>query len=247
MSEARPRFFIVGAMKAGTSSLRAALLSHPRVAMPPREIHFFSQDVLHEQGLDWYHAHFDGLDASALVGEKSADYIASKAAPERLARYAPDARLIVTLRDPVRRAVSQYHHSQRRANGEATSVEEEIARGLYLGDDDYPRSYVHRSQYDKHLARFDAFFAPEQMLVLVFEETVRDPEPALARVQRFLGLEPQPGLTLPHGNATRPQLKQDYSVAEETLARLRELLAPTVDAVEARLGRPLPDWRGPGA
>jgi hypothetical protein len=233
-------FFIVGAMKAGTSSLRTALASHPEVAMAKREIHYFS-DPRYANGPDWYAQHFAELEAP-LLGEKSADYASSFHAPERMAAYNADAKLIFILREPVARAISQYRHSQRRTNGAAVSMEEEIDRRLWLGRDYYPHCYVFRSQYEKHLSRILEFFPRPQLLVLVFEDICSNPEPILDEVQRFLGISPMP-LIWPHRNSTPLGAQEAFPIAPETRARLREVLAPTVNATEAFLARPLDAWR----
>src|SRR5947208_14127778 len=100
-----PDFLIVGAMKAGTTSLAAWLRAHPDVFMPPqKEIHFF--DAQWERGVPWYADQFAGAPEGALVGEATPAYMVTTAFLDRMASVVPNARLLVVLREPVARAWS---------------------------------------------------------------------------------------------------------------------------------------------
>jgi hypothetical protein len=125
-----PAFLIIGAQRAGTTSLFHYLSLHPDVAMPsPRagpvrwakEPHFFDEKF--SQGLDWYRAFFPLAAArdlrrrrggDLLAGEATPYYLFHPAVPARVAATLPDVRLIALLRDPVERAYSHYHLMERR-------------------------------------------------------------------------------------------------------------------------------------
>src|SRR5437867_237452 len=91
-----PNFLLIGAMKAGTTSLYQYLRSHPNVFMAsPKELHYFSHR--REASLDWYKAHFSAANAAAAVGEASASYTTypeCESVPERIADVMPDIRLL---------------------------------------------------------------------------------------------------------------------------------------------------------
>jgi hypothetical protein len=110
-----PAFMIIGAMKAGTTSLFSYLCEHPLVAPPiVKEIHYF--DFWSTRPLDWYLAHFPKrahLPRGAITGEATTGYLAHPAVPGRIAREFPEVRLIALLRDPVARAISHYFHEKR--------------------------------------------------------------------------------------------------------------------------------------
>lgn len=226
-------------MKAGTCSLRTAMRAHPQVAMPASETGFFSN--WYGEGFGWYLEQFAGFADDALWGEKSANYSASFEAPERIKAYNPRAKVIFTLRHPVRRAISHYHHSRLRTAENAPTVEHDLDSKQY--ETNYFYSYVYRSQYEKHLRRYAEFFGKEETLVLVLEEVIREPEPWMRAVQDFLGIDRLPVAAWPHSNPTKSRLIDTYPVAPETVARLAEVLAPTTRHVEAYLGRSLPDWK----
>ena len=109
---ARPDFLIVGAQRGGTTSLYHYLSAHPQIsASVIKEIHYF--DLYYGCGENWYKAHFAPpwwLNVrGALTGEATPYYLYTPAAAARVAALIPDVRLVVLLREPVRRAYSQYH------------------------------------------------------------------------------------------------------------------------------------------
>jgi len=109
-----PEFLIIGVPKGGTSSLLHWLSSHPQLWCHPRkELHFFNSAW--EQGEAWYRAQFPLFDASRGVrrGEATPNYFLDPLVPERVAAAAPEARLILLLRDPLQRAISWIEHLRR--------------------------------------------------------------------------------------------------------------------------------------
>jgi hypothetical protein len=136
-----PTFIIIGAQRAGTTTLWTYLRSHPDIQGPkpadpkvawPKELHFFDEQF--DRGLDWYRAFFplersrerarrSGRDL--ITGEATPYYLFHPLAAERAAATVPDARLIVLLRDPIERAYSHYQ-LMRRTGREKLSFEEAI-------------------------------------------------------------------------------------------------------------------------
>ena len=118
-----PNFFLVGAPKAGTTSLYSYLGHHPRIyTSPVKEPHFFADEIRRENfdprvfpgGIvtcwDDYCRLFDQAGDESALGEASVCYLWSPTAPERIAARVPDARILIMLRDPAERAFSQYLH-----------------------------------------------------------------------------------------------------------------------------------------
>jgi hypothetical protein len=177
-----PNFLVIGAQRAATTLLHQLLLAHPDVYVPVRrkEIHYF--DRYFERGVTWYEGYFPTADAARqyrAIGEITPDYLAIEAAPARIHGLLPACRLIAILRNPVDRAYSYYQHARRSRNERRdfqTFMREEptaLAWGLY----------------HQHLQRYLALFSREALLVLVYEELVRDPGPELARLTRFLNVD----------------------------------------------------------
>jgi hypothetical protein len=238
-------FFVVGAMKCGTGSLRAVLRQHPQVGMPAGELRFFNNRTRFRKGLEWYLPHFAEYQTAPLIGEKSPSYGPSYVAPERIKEYNPNAKMLWILRAPVARAVSHYRHSQRRQEGAALPIDHEIESKRYLGREDYPSSYIFRSRYDAHIQRFLEFFPAENMLILVLEEVGREPRKWLGEVYKFLGIEDDASIEWPHSNPTKAGIVEKFPVDAATRQQLATVLEPTVSWMERYLGRPLPDWQTP--
>jgi len=177
-----PNLFVVGAMKAGTTSLHALLDSHPGVFMsdPKEPTHFVDGDELRsvsrrawEAGY-WrdhsrYLALFAGAGQAKVRGESSTAYAKRprlSGVPQRIAEVAPDARIVYILRDPVRRTVSHYLHAVQ-WNGEHRSPLAAVR------DDPHYREVSH---YAMQLAPYHEVFGRERVRVLTLEELKADPE-----------------------------------------------------------------------
>lgn len=182
---ALPNFFIIGAAKAGTTSLFHYLDQHPDVFMAEqKELHYFC-DPDCAQWLSLYQAHFP-VDAK-VRGEASTLYTRSPAipgVPGRMAALVPDARLVYLLRDPVERALAswreeRFHVTERRPAHEAFAIPE-----------DPHNPYVAASRYAEQLQGFLEHFPAQQVLVLDQQELATDPSGLVARVLDFLDLAP---------------------------------------------------------
>jgi hypothetical protein len=177
-----PDFVIIGAMKAGTTTLFEQLALQTGVFMPAmKELDFFIAERNWRRGLDWYAAQFAAAPEQAILGEASPNYTKAasfKGVPERLHELIPNAKLIYLLRDPVARMRSQYAHSvlsgRERQSPEAAITE--------------TSGYLDTSLYGAQLVLYRRLFPEEQILVVLTEEMRDDPTGFLERVQGFLGL-----------------------------------------------------------
>jgi len=179
-----PNFLVIGAMKAGTTSLHAYLNAHPEVFVSdPKELDFFVAERNWRRGLAWYERQFDGADGARAVGEASPNYTKYQlfaGVPERIREVLPDVRLIYVLRHPIERMRSHYVH-----NLEYFGLTAPIGQVL-LEDDHYRLCSSYALQLDKYLAHFPR----EQILVLTAEDLRRRPERELPLIFEFLGVDP---------------------------------------------------------
>jgi hypothetical protein len=199
-----PDFLVIGAQRAGSTSLFAQLCEHPGVAAPShKEIHYFDNQSV--RGLRWYRSHFPPAAAARgrITGEASPYYLFHPAAPARVAEALPDVRLIALLRDPVARAHSHHQLSVRDGHEplgfeEALRAEPERLAGedARLRTDRAYRSHAHRHQsyaarglYAEQLRRWHEHVSPERLLVVLSEELFADPARTTAGVLGFLGLD----------------------------------------------------------
>jgi hypothetical protein len=199
---AGPDFLILGCQKGGTTTLHDLLTRHSRVLPAAvKEVQFFSLHYQH--GWDWYAQQFSEAPLG-LTGEATPYYLFHPLAAERIAHHCPKARLIVLLRDPVQRSLSQVFHAKRLGfepmdleqalaaePARLAGAEACLARGeRHLSHQEH--SYLSRSRYGPQLERYARLFPAEQLLVLRSEAFFADPADTTALVWRFLGLEPEP-------------------------------------------------------
>ncbi len=244
---ALPDTVIIGAQKCGTSSLQGYLTQHPQVVTPLRkEVHYF--DVHYARGERWYRAHFGRVGEPGLNLDASPYYLFHPLAAARMHALLPQAKLIVLLRDPVRRAYSQYWQ-QRDRNREpldfemaldaepdrVESVHERLARGEIAASREHQiHSYLARGRYAEQLERWLSLYPREQLLVLRFEDLVKQPLDVLNRTLGWLGLPPMADAKLePRNTRNYPPMKP------ETAERLKAYFEPWNRRLEALVGEPM--------
>ncbi len=206
--EGGPDFLIIGAQKAGTTSLFNYLAQHPNVVPPDeKELHFFDYEVEYRQGIEWYHASFprrtlapDGT--ATITGEATPYYLFDRRVPERVASFLPAVKLVALLRNPVDRAYSQYQMTLRKGQEDRSFEEAVDDEHAFLRDAADRRhtaehygnpahrlhSYLARGIYVDQLERWAKPFPRDQMLVLRAEDLFADPQTTVCRVLAFLGL-----------------------------------------------------------
>jgi hypothetical protein len=177
-------FFLIGAMKAGTSSIYNHLAAHPSIyAAPRKEPRFFSNPHPTRDEVAAYRALFAGRTDEAWAFEASTAYTKYPMLPgvaDRIYKVLPDARFIYVVRDPVERICSAYLHN---------CAEGREHRSLQDALWDASREYLNVSRYHMQISEYLRIFPRERLLVLVFEEFVADVDATLDRVARFLDLE----------------------------------------------------------
>jgi hypothetical protein len=249
-----PDYVIIGAARSGTTHLLGQLNAHPNVLAGPREPHFFDTHR-YTYGVSWYRLRFPanaerkqaiagGLDP-VLTGESSPSYLAHPNVPARLARALPEARLIVLLRDPARRAASHWAWCLRQC-GETRSFKDAVEAEIGpAGDSDGIRVppdrrvgdplVVRRGLYQQQLERWHSHFPPHQMMVIQSERWFRDAPGVMNEVCRFLGIPEQDELPRVMRNRNKPQQPYDMDVIE----RLHEFYRPWNDRLAEYLGQDL--------
>jgi hypothetical protein len=173
-------FIGIGAQKCASSWLYDILADHPEAALSDKkELDFFS--YRYEQGYAWYEQQFQGKPDAKAVGEISPSYFNEASVPERAKLYSPDLRILLSLRDPVERALSQHRHLVR--IGTVPGPDYRFEKALA----DNP-SYIEQGLYATHLARWLTCFPRNQVLVILMEDIKDDPGATARRVYEFLGI-----------------------------------------------------------
>src|SRR5580692_8355524 len=217
-----PDFFIVGQPKSGTTALFEILRAHPQIYMPElKEPVFLASDLLagvrratvrgRPQTLAAYLAPFAAAGPEQRAGEASSLYLWSRIAATNIAQLQPAARIIAILREPasflrsLHLQLLQDHNETERELGAALALEDERRQGRRI-----PRGctrpaallysdYVH---YMAQLRRYHAVFAPEQILVLIYDDFRADNEGTVRTVLRFLEVDDAHPVELAEVNRT---------------------------------------------
>ena len=220
-----PDYLVIGAQRAGTTFLYSLLADHPYVVPPAtKEVHWF--DLNFWRPTSWYRAHFpllselyhitDRPEVRAITGEASSYYCFHPAVPERVARTLPHARIIMLVRNPTQRAISQYFHSvehgfERLSLTDALAAEPERLAGQEdrlasprtrsLAHDRF--SYMARGRYLDQLGRWRRWIPKERLLVMPSRDLFLDPQAALDQICAFLGIPGHRLTELPPRNAVK--------------------------------------------
>jgi hypothetical protein len=200
--ETRPNLFVAGAAKAGTTSLWDHLAAHPEIYMSTlKEPHFFADvrrsTVAVVKDPQAYAGLFAGGIGARYRGEASPSYLPDPNAAERIRAALPDARVIVSLRDPVERAYANYWTWVRlgvERRSFADAVHAELALDVVdMGGE--PPPFVTRGLYVEQVRRFRRAFG-SALLVLFFEELVADVRGTMRSVYEWLGVDAAPADSL---------------------------------------------------
>lgn len=178
MTERLPNFLYIGPDKAGSSWLHEALLHHPSVFLSgAKDLYYF--DRYYDRGLSWYASQFrDAQPTHTVVGEVCPDYLASPQAAARIAQCLPEARLMVTLREPVSRAFSSYLYMRKHGLGPPTFREALEA---------FPELTEH-GRYATQLRRYARYRDEGRLHISLFDDLQSDPQAFFDDVVAFLGL-----------------------------------------------------------
>ncbi|XP_039587778.1 heparan sulfate glucosamine 3-O-sulfotransferase 6, partial [Passer montanus] len=180
-----PQAIIVGVKKGGTRALLEFLRAHPGVRAVGAEPHFF--DRCYEKGLRWYRSLMPRTLEGQITMEKTPSYFVTKEAPRRIHNMSRDTKLIVVVRNPVTRAISDYTQTLSK-NPSIPSFQALAFKNLSTGLIDTSWSAVRIGIYAKHLENWLQYFPLSKFLFVSGERLVSDPAGEMGRVQDFLGL-----------------------------------------------------------
>lgn len=203
-----PNFLVVGTARAGTTSMHSYLSQHPEIFMSKvKEPKFFcfeggipawkgygdSQAVERYRftKLDDYASLFEGSETARAVGESTPWYLYSEKAAQRIRHYVPNAKLIVILRNPVFRALSNYQMNRKTGREpldsfyDALMLEEERIQDSWS----WTFHYAKRGRYAEQLQVYYKYFHSDQIHILSFDDFVERPQETVQACFAFLGVE----------------------------------------------------------
>ena len=208
-----PTFLIVGAPKAGTTSLWRYLRGHPQVFVPHmKEPSFFVEELRWRRGVEWYRGLFADAGDAVAVGEASVAYSmypVFAGVPERIASVIPGVQLIYLMRDPIERMRSAYvqHLAEGRASG---SIKEEMLAGA---------QYINSSRYALQVERYLDWFPRSRMLLITSEDLRDHRAETVSRILAFIGVDSDVDLDM-SGEYNRGQEKRTSRGLARPIRRL---------------------------
>jgi hypothetical protein len=254
-----PDFFVVGHVKSGTTALYEMLAHHAQVFVGLKEPRYFAtelreRDIPRPAGnpstLEQYMAWFERAGPQEVVGDVSPEYLWSRTAAALIAQAAPQARIIAILREPasflhsLHRQWLQLYVESETSFEKAMALDEPRREGRRMPTNTYwPAALIYSEhvRYVEQLRRYHAVFAPEQVLVLIYEEYRRDNETALREILRFIGVEDTPTVPGKQVNSSvyvrSPRLNgllRALSVAEDPLSRAIKKAITTLSPMRLR-------------
>ena len=171
-----PQAIIMGAKKGGTRALIEFIKLHPKVKAAGPEVHYF--DRHYDKGVDWYISKMKGIvpNNGEIAIEKTPGYFHTPEAPKRVYDMDPGVRLILILRDPVKRLISDYNQFRSRhlEQGNNYPTLEEL---VFTREDEVNTAYpvLQRSIYHLHMSRWLVHFPLEQIHIVHGEKFIESP------------------------------------------------------------------------
>ncbi len=256
----RPDFLVVGAQRAGTTSLFSLLAEHPQVCRPAFSKGTGYFDLNYDQGERWYRGHFPvkvladvrtRRTGPARTFESSGYYMFHPLAAGRIAQDLPEVMIVMMLRDPVDRAASAHAHElargfevepdferalqleEQRLSGEVAKI---VTDPSYQSHSHRHHAYLGRGRYIEQIARFQEVGLGDRLCVVDADAFFADQVQVFLHLQRALGLEPwTPRQVLKLNVRTRTEMDPALR------SRLREYFRPYDEQLEPLLGG-LPTW-----
>jgi hypothetical protein len=251
-------FFIMGAPRCGTSALRHYLAAHPNLLMPntTREPHFFAPDLgrfRYTCTLEEFESLFPPCEPQhRMAGEKSAHYLYSEVAAERILSFDPGARFICMVRDPVEMLHSYFYKLRWTLEEDQPDLEhawrlqDRRKKGLNIPStcrNPFKLQYRDIACFGSQVSRLTSLAPSRSVKLVVFDDLVRNPRETLENVLSFLQLPQHERKSFPpiNPNVTFRFKWVHWATKARalTLTELRErrLSGRLLDSVQAHLRR----------
>ena len=186
-----PNAIIIGAARCGTHQLAAFLELHPSIYLVDGQTNFFNNKSVYAKGMEWYGSQMpkDAPQGGVII-ERSPGYFYSEDAPKRVQAMNASIKLILAIRNPTQRTVSEYAQfvAKAKARNESATAFEALMIEPKSQLVNTENLAVIRSLYHVHLTRWLKYFSNEQILVVNGDGFAKNPFPELKRVEEFLGL-----------------------------------------------------------
>lgn len=259
-----PNFLIIGAAKAGTTSLYEYLKQHPQIWMSPiKETNFFAlegetlgfrgpgdQNYINKFSIteiENYLKLFQGVENQIAIGEASPLYLYSPKAPKSIRYYTPDTKLIVILRNPIERAYSHFLMFVRDGREPISDFTEALEQEKNRRQDywEWAWQYVSVGFYYVQLQRYFDTFDHSQISIYLFEDFNINPVNVLQNIFQFLGVNSSfiPNMSVRHNvSISKHQNPPELLLELEVRKRLIEVYREDIFKLQYLIQRELSNW-----
>ena len=217
-------FIGIGAPRSGSTWLAYCLEEHPNINFPQtfktlpegifkKEIHFFSESLFrdncaisnYQKGLKWYLNLFPPKKEGDICGEISVSYLADKKAAQIIYKHFPEAKILVTLRNPTKMIYSAYNWFRAVVH---TRVPKDFDRAVQEGE--LENLKAEKALYHKHLQRYFRTFPRGNIKIILLDDIKKDPKKVMEDTYAFLGVSPKytpQNLNVKIHSAVRPRFE----------------------------------------
>ncbi|MEL7034422.1 MAG: sulfotransferase domain-containing protein [Cyanobacteria bacterium J06592_8] len=244
--KAQPNFLILGAQKAGTTSLYHYLIQHPQILKNSsfKEVCYFDEDENYNRGYGWYLGHFPSQfsQGDRLSCDASPNYLYYENVPKLIKQDLGDIKMIAILREPASRAYSAWQMSHSFCDIDHLSkfydsrnfteaIKEEFEPDFDYRKYPFRYDYVGRGRYLEQIKRYHQFFDPSLLLILTMGQLKKDRAGTLSKICNFLEIEDfstdlLQKLEQEQYNVGKYHKKDKSPEDQETIQFLKEYYAP---------------------
>ncbi|XP_068670318.1 heparan sulfate glucosamine 3-O-sulfotransferase 5-like [Montipora foliosa] len=229
-----PNALVIGIRKGGTRAILEFLARHPSVKACKQEVHFFDRQENYVRGLNWYRDQMPLSFSNETTMEKTPAYFVTDDVPRKIFQMSPSIKLLVVVRDPTIRAMSDYAQVLENNNGSLSrSFESYVTEGPQHRILRKNSRFVTIGIYVDHLNKWLEYFPLKQIHFISGEELIKNPVHELKLVEIFLGLKPFFSENLFYYNAT----KGFFCLKSGCLAKSKGRRHPLVDEDVVKLLR----------
>ncbi|XP_072095858.1 heparan sulfate glucosamine 3-O-sulfotransferase 1-like [Mobula birostris] len=187
-SQMIPQTIIIGVRKGGTRALLEMLDIHPDIVVAATEVHFFDWDENYVKGLEWYRKLMPFSYPHQTTIEKTPGYFTSIKAPKRIHDMNSSTKLLLILRDPTERVISDYtqvYYNRLENHKPVQPIEEMVIKN---GELNTKYKAIQRSLYDIHMGNWLRYFPLNQIHIVDGGALIKDPLEELQKVEIFLNI-----------------------------------------------------------
>ena len=175
-------FIGIGGQRCGKTTMYSWLREHPQISTSSEmELHFFNN--CYDRGYEWYEGNFEQNEKILLTGEMSSSYLYDQSVPERVYKYYPEMKIILSVRNPIDRLISAFRHDIQIGNV-VSDGEYSISKGI----ENNP-TYLEYGMYAKYFNEWLNIFPRENIFVIIFEQMIETPQQTYLELCDFLNID----------------------------------------------------------